>query len=122
MIGPELTGIAKDIKTRLSTIRGQVNGIIKMIDQGKDPESILVQFKSLDKGLQKARHLLLDEVFRKSLAIKIVETVDACPGDCGKEEKIARILKEFPDFSLDDLSGKLKEIADLEEYLQKLKD
>jgi CsoR family transcriptional regulator, copper-sensing transcriptional repressor len=115
MIAEDLT---KDIKTRLSTIRGQVEGIIKMIDQGKDPESILIQFKSLDKGLQKARHLLLDEVFRKSLAIKIVETVDACPGNCGKEEKIERILKEFPDFSLDELSTKMKEIADLEEYLK----
>jgi DNA-binding FrmR family transcriptional regulator len=118
MIPADLT---KDIKTRLSTIKGQAEGIIKMIDQGKDPESILVQFKSLDSGLQKARHLLLDEVFRKSLAIKIVETVDACPGDCGKEEKIERILKEFPDFSLDDLSGKLKEIADLKDHIKKMK-
>jgi CsoR family transcriptional regulator, copper-sensing transcriptional repressor len=115
MIPADLT---KDIKNRLSTIKGQVEGISKMIDRGDDPESILVQFKSLDKGLQKARHLLLDEVFRKSLAIKIVETVDACPGNCGKEEKIERILKEFPDFSLDDLSEKMKEIGDIEAYLK----
>jgi len=115
MIPLELT---KDIKTRLSTIKGQVDGIIKMIDQGRDPESVLIQFKSLDKGLQKARHLLLDDVFRKSLAIKIVETVDACPGDCGKEEKIEHILKEFPDLSLDDLTSKMKEIADLKDYLK----
>ncbi len=118
MIPADLT---KDIKTRLSTIRGQVEGIIKMIDLGKDPESVLIQFKSLDKGLQKARHLLLDEVFRKSLAIKIVQTVDACPGNCSKEENIERILKEFPDFSLDDLSSKLKEIAELETHLKELK-
>jgi len=118
MIPAELT---KDINTRLSTIKGQVEGIIKMIDQGKDPESVLIQFKSLDKGLQKARYLLLDEVFRKSLAIKIVETVDACPGDCGKEEKINRLLKEFPDLSLDDLTGKMKEIGELESYLKKVK-
>jgi len=118
MIVEDLT---KDIKTRLSTIKGQVEGISKMIDQGKDPESILVQFKSLDKGLQKARHLLLDEVFRKSLAIKIVETVDACPGNCGKEEKIEHLLKEFPDLSLDELTDKMKEIGELEEHLKKLK-
>lgn len=117
MIPEELT---KDIKTRLRTIKGQVEGIIKMIDLEKDPESILIQFKSLDKGLQKARHLLLDEVFRKSLAIKIVETVDACPGDCGKEEKIERLLQEFPSLSLDDLTNKMKEITELEEYLKKV--
>jgi len=118
MIPEDLT---KDIKARLSTIKGQVEGIIKMIDQGKDPESVLIQFKSLDKGLQKARHLLLDEVFRKSLAIKIVETVDACPGDCGNEEKIERLLKEFPTLSLDDLTDKMKEVGDLEAHLKKIK-
>ncbi len=119
MIPADLT---KDIKARLSTIKGQVEGIIKMIDLNKDPESILVQFKSVDKGLQKARYLLLDEVFRKSLAIKIVETVDACPGNCGKEEKIARVLKEFPDLSLDDLADKMKEIAELEKHVKKLQE
>ncbi len=119
MIPAELT---KDIKTRLSTIKGQTEGIIKMTDQGKDPESILVQFKSLDKGLQKARHLLLDEVFRKSLALKIVQTVEACPGNCGKEEKIERILKEFPDLSLDDVATKMKEISELEDFVKKTKE
>jgi len=61
-------------------------------------------------------------VFRKSLAIKIVETVDACPGNCGKEEKIARVLKEFPDLSLDDLADKMKEIAELEKHVKKLQE
>jgi len=119
MIPKDLT---KDVKTRLSTIKGQVEGIIKMIDQGKDPESILIQFKSLDKALQKARHLLLDEVFRKSLAIKIVQTVDACPGNCGKEEKIERVLKEFPSIGLDELTNKMREVGELEAYLKKIKD
>jgi CsoR family transcriptional regulator, copper-sensing transcriptional repressor len=118
MIPIELTDLAKDIKTRLATIKGQVEGISNMIDAGKDPESILVQFKSLDKGLQKARHLLLDEVFRKSLALKIVQTVDACPGDCGKEEKIERILKEFPDLSLEEVTTKIKEISELEAFVK----
>ena len=121
MIPVELTDIAKDIKNRLATIKGQVEGISKMIDAGKDPEHILVQFKSLDKGLQKARHLLLDEVFRKSLALKIVQTVDACPGDCGKEEKIEHILKEFPDLDLDEVTTKMKEITALEEFVKRVK-
>ena len=80
--------LTTDIKNRLKSIKGQVNGIIKMLDEGKDPEQIIFQFKAVDKGLQKAHYLLLDDVYRKTLAIKIVNTVDACPGNCGNEEKI----------------------------------
>jgi len=29
-----------DIKTRLKTLSGQINGIVKMLDDGKDPEPI----------------------------------------------------------------------------------
>ena len=46
MITEELT---KSIKNRLATIKGQVEGISKMIDKGRDPEIILGQFKSFDK-------------------------------------------------------------------------
>ena len=51
-----------DIKSRLKTLSGQINGIVKMLDEGKDPEQINIQFKSIDKGVQKAHYLLLDEV------------------------------------------------------------
>mgnify|MGYP007046303643 CR=1 FL=1 len=59
-----------------------------MLDEGKDPEQINIQFKSIDKGIQKAHYLLLDEVYRKALAIGIVKAVDSCPGNCGNEDKI----------------------------------
>ena len=65
-----------DIKTRLKTLSGQINGIVKMLDEGKDPEHINIQFKSIDKGIQKAHYLLLDEVYRKALAIGIVKAVE----------------------------------------------
>ena len=118
MLPSDLTG---DIKNRLKTIKGQVEGIIHMLeDESKDTEQILIQFKSMDKGLQKASHLLLDEVFRKSLAIKIVKAVEACPGNCGKEEKIEQILKEFPELGLEELTDKMKEIVLLEDHLKKI--
>lgn len=72
-----------DIKTRLKTLSGQINGIVKMLEEGKDPEQINIQFKSIDKGIQKAHYLLLNEVYRKALAIGIVKAVDSCPGNCG---------------------------------------
>jgi len=99
-----------DIKNRLKTLSGQINGIVKMLDEGKDPEQINIQFKSVDKGLQKAHYLLLDEVYRKALAIGIVKAIDSCPGDCGSEGKIEYLKNEFPTIALTDLTDKLKEI------------
>ncbi len=106
-----------DIKTRLKTLSGQIIGIVKMLDEGKEPEQIIFQFKAVDKGLQKAHHLLLDDVYRKALAIKIVNATNACPGNCGNEAKIEFIRKNFPDFKLGELTQILKEIQEIEERL-----
>jgi len=112
-----------DITTRLKTLSGQINGIVKMLDDGKDPEQINIQFKSVDKGVQKAHYLLLDEVYRKALAIGIVKALDSCPGNCGNEDKIDYLKNEFPNLELSDLTDKLKEIQTIEnrlkDYIQK---
>jgi DNA-binding FrmR family transcriptional regulator len=114
MIPKDLT---KDIKTRLQSIRSQMDGLIKMLDEDKDPEKILVQFKAAKNGLDKAHFLLLDETYRKALAIKISETVEACPGNCGNEERIEFIRQQFPDLELDNLTTKMKEIAELKQRI-----
>jgi CsoR family transcriptional regulator, copper-sensing transcriptional repressor len=107
-----------DITTRLKTLSGQINGIVKMLDDGEDPEQINIQFKSVDKGVQKAHYLLLDEVYRKALAIGIVKALDSCPGDCGNEDKIDYLKNEFPNLELSDLTDKLKEIQTIENRLK----
>ena len=110
--------LVSDIKTRLRTLSGQINGIMKMLDEGTDPEQINVQFKSIDKGIQKAHYLLLDEVYRKALAIGIVKAANSCPGNCGNEEKIEFLKKEFPRLQLSELATKLKEIQTIENRLR----
>lgn len=115
MIPRDLT---QDIKTRLATIGGQVNGLIKMLDNEEDPEKIITQFKAVDNALDTAYNLLLDEVYRKALAIKIVEVADACPGDCGNEEKIDFIRTQFPKFKMDEILKKFKEITNIGERVK----
>ena len=110
--------LTKDLKNRLNSIKGQVEGVVKMLDESNDPAQILNQFKAMNKGFEKAQHLLLDEVFRKTLAIKIAEALEICPGDCGQEEKIATIRKQFPDLNLYELTGKMKEMEAVYEFLQ----
>lgn len=114
--------LTKDIVTRLKSIDGQVRGLIRMLENDEDPEKILTQFKAAQSGLDKAHYLLLDEVYRKALAIKIVETMNACPGNCGNEDKIEFIRKQFPSFSLDELTQKMKEISKLAKRLEAYQD
>ncbi len=110
--------LTKDLKDRLNSIKGQIEGVIKMLDESNDPTQILNQFKAVNKGFEKAQHLLLDEVFRKTLAIKIAKALEICPGDCGQEEKIATIRKQFPDLNLYELTDKMKEMETIDEFLQ----
>ena len=110
--------LTKDLKDRLKGINGQVDGVIKMLDNSDNPAQILNQFKAINKGFEKAQHLLLDEVFRKALAIKIAEALETCPGNCGQEEKIATIRKQFPNLNLYELTDKMKEIETIYEFLQ----
>ncbi len=114
MIPKDLT---KDIKTRLQSIKGQIDGLIRMLDEDKDPEKILTQFKAAKNGLDKAHFLLLDETYRKTLAIKISETVEACPGNCGNEERIEFIRQQFPNLELDTLTTMMKEISELKQRI-----
>lgn len=102
--------LTRDVKNRLNTIKGQLDGIIKMLDNDRDPEQVLVQFKAAGKALETAQFLLLDETFRKSLAAKLSETMEACPGDCGMENDIDKLRKQFPDLTLEELTSKMKEI------------
>ncbi len=116
MLPSELTN---DLKKRLSTIKGQIEAIIKMLDEETDPDKILIQFKAADQGLQKAHYLLMDEVFRKSLALKLVQVMNACPGNCQDAEKIEYMKKEFPMLQFDQLTSNMKEINAIDKRLEK---
>ncbi len=116
MLPKELTGA---LVKRLSTVKGQIEGIIKLIDEDKDPEQILNQFKAADNGLQKTHHLLLDEVFRKSLALKLVQVMNACPGNCQDADKIEFMKEQFPMLEFDQLTTKLKEVSAIDKRLEK---
>lgn len=119
MLSHDLT---QDITSRLKSIAGQISGIIRMLENDDNPDKILILFKAAQRGLDKAHYLLLDETFRKALAIKIVETVNACPGNCGNEDKIEFIRKQFPAFTLNELTEKIKEITELNKKLKEFRD
>ena len=90
-----------------------------MIDEDKEPDQILNQFKAADQGLQKAHYLLMDEVFRKSLALKLVQVMNACPGNCQDAEKIEYMKEQFPMLEFDQLTSQIKEVHAIDKRLEK---
>lgn len=116
MLPHELTG---NLIKRLNSVKGQIEGIVKMLNDDREADQIILQFKAADQALQKAHYLVLDEVFRKSLALKLVNVMNACPGNCQYADKIEFLKNQFPNLELDELSGKMKEINNISERLAK---
>ncbi len=114
--------LTSDLISRLNSIKGQIEGIVRMVNDDRDPDDILIQFKAADQGLQKAHYLVLDEVFRKSLALKLVDVMNSCPGNCPDAQKIEFLKEQFPTLKLDDITSKMKEISDISNRLVKLKE
>lgn len=105
--------LTRDLKSRLNMLAGQLHGIVKMLDTDTMPEQILVQFKAVTNGLSSAEHLLLDEVFRKGLALQIVDVVGACPGDCQDAERIEQLRRQFPNLNENELTQKMQELREI---------
>lgn len=110
--------LTRDLKSRLNMLAGQLHGIVRMLDADTMPEQILVQFKAVSNGLISAEHLLLDEVFRKGLALQLVGVVGSCPGDCRDAERIEQLRQQFPTLTEDELIHKMRELREISGRLE----
>ncbi len=111
--------IKEDVLKRLRYLKGQVNGIEKMLEENRDPNQIIHQFKAVEEALHKAHFLLLDEVFRKGLALKLAEVLKACPGNCQEADKIAFLKEKFPQLELGEIADKIKEVEGINKRMIK---
>lgn len=114
------TDLTREVKNRLKTTSGQIEAIVGMLDKDAEPAQVLVQFKAIEKSIQSTRHLLLDEVYRKALAIKIVHVEAQCPGNCGREDRIQEIKRQFPTLDESEISAKYAEMIDIQKAISDL--
>jgi len=111
---------SRKLKKQLHVIKGQIDGIEKMIDNDRDAEDIYTQFKAIEGNFQKTFHGLLEDILRKNLALKIVKVVNACPGNCHDAEKIESIRKEFPKLEINKVAAIISEMNEIDKRLEKL--
>lgn len=82
--------IKKNVLSRMKRIEGQVRGIQRMIDDGKECEDILVQVRAVRSALQSANKLILKRYMLKCHA----ETVN---GE-NQEESLEKFIKVLTGF------------------------
>ena len=82
--------IKKNVLSRMKRIEGQVRGIQRMIDDGKECEDILVQVRAVRSALQSANKLILKRYMLKCHA----ETVDSD----NQEESLEKFIKVLTGF------------------------
>ena len=112
----------KTLKKHLHYLKGQIDGIEKMIDRGEESNDIFIQFKAIEGTMYKTIYVLLEDILRKELALKIVKVVNACPGNCEDAEKIEFVKKEFPEMEIKKVASIISEMDTIEEKLKKLND
>ena len=83
--------IKKNVLSRMRRIEGQVRGIQRMIEEGKDCEDILVQVRAVRSALQSANKLIL----RRYMLRCYSETVDSGTDDHASLDKFINLLTGF---------------------------
>jgi len=83
--------IKKNVLSRMRRIEGQVRGIQRMIEDGKDCEDILVQVRAVRSALQSANKLIL----RRYMLRCYSETMDCSPDDHAALDKFITLLTGF---------------------------
>lgn len=111
----------KTLKKHLHYIKGKIDGVERMIDRGEDSNDIYVQFKAIEGTMNKTIYVLLEDILRKNLALKIVKVVNACPGNCEDAEKIEFVKNEFPNMEIKRVASIIAEMNTIEEKLKNLK-
>ena len=93
----------KEFLKRLHYIKGQLDGIEKMMENGREMGDIFGQLKAVEKGLHQAIYGVLDGQLKKQFAELLSERLTLCPGDCDDAERLQVLKRDFPKFELKDL-------------------
>ena len=103
----------KPLLQRLHFVQGQITGVEKMIEDGRRPEEIYTQLRSLESAFGKSIIQAFEDYHRKELAKRLVEFLECCGGPCDDCNKLETIKKEFPKLTMPEILETLKTIETL---------
>jgi len=85
----------KAVLKRLHYLRGQLEGIEKMIEKDRPIQEVFNQLKAVEQGLHTTIHVVLDDQLKMHLAELLSERLAACPGNCSDAERLKYTRKQF---------------------------
>jgi len=97
----------KEIVKRLHQIVGQLAGVEKMIEEGRQVKDIYGQLKAAERALHGAIYDVLDNQLKKNFAEVLAERLAVCPGDCDDAERLQFLKGEFSKLELKELINEL---------------
>ncbi|MBI3193589.1 MAG: metal-sensitive transcriptional regulator [Ignavibacteriae bacterium] len=97
----------KEIIKRLHYIRGQVNGIEKMMIDNRDIKDVHTQLKAVEQGLHQVIYSVLDDQLKKHFAEVLAKRLDECPGDCEDYDHLKFLRKEFGQLNLKEIINEI---------------
>ncbi|GFM36538.1 metal-sensitive transcriptional regulator [Desulfovibrio psychrotolerans] len=90
----EQEAVKQNVQKRLKRIEGQIRGIQRMIEEGKECEDILVQVRAARSALQSASKLILR---RYILRCHMDALKGVSEGDSEPFEKVIDVLAQYVD-------------------------
>lgn len=102
----------KVVTHQLNALAGQVEGLRTLLDEPKTAlDTLFQQFRAVEGVAHRSVAKVLDELFRKKLAVALVDAQDACPGECDYCDRVERLKKEFAGLDLPQVLSYLTEFA-----------
>lgn len=85
----------RKLQNQVSYLRGQAEGINRMIDEGKADADVVVQLRAMRAGIDRALRLALEASAREQLARELRARVLACPGLCDYCDDVDTIIAQL---------------------------
>ncbi|MDE3056736.1 MAG: metal-sensitive transcriptional regulator [Bacteroidota bacterium] len=108
----------KEIVQRLHRVKGQLDGIERMLDDDRAVKEVYSQLKAAERALHEAIYGVLDDQLKKHFAEVLAERLALCPGDCDDAGRLQFLRTEFAKF---DLKNLIDELAWLRNSLNSVK-
>jgi CsoR family transcriptional regulator, copper-sensing transcriptional repressor len=104
----------KAVLKRLHYLRGQLEGIEKMIEKERPIKEVSNQLKAVEQALQTTIHVVLEDQLKMHLAELLSERLAACPGNCSDAQRLQFTKQQFASLDLKEIIQSIEWLGDKE--------
>jgi len=109
----------KNIIKRLNYINGQIEGVEKMIEKGREYKEVFIQLKAVEGALNKLIYTVFAETLKKQLAEALSQRLMECPGNCELAEYLQFLRKEFGKLNIEEIIQAIDKLSVKQKRRQK---